>query len=278
MDDEERIVLGSQTAKSGFENEDLIINMFNDWKKNKIAQKLLNEMSFKTDELKEVKAEKAPGRQKSDMILKITIKDKSDKILKTNISIKKYGYTIENGKKSKFNYNQIDKRTINKAKEKWNMPDEIADELRKFTSEEGFTATDLLKEGKISKQKYDSLKDKRRVMLNEMPSEIQKRIIDFFKNNKNKIVTDVMKGEGEYAADWMLVDEVELDKNKKVKKISKITIKSIEKAIKIFSKGEVGLTRDGNLKIGKITLQRKGGTPDPTKLQFKISPGDIFQE
>lgn len=158
------------------------------------------------------------------------------------------------------------------------MPDEVADELRKFTSEEGFTATDLLKEGKISKQKYYSLKDKRRIMLNEMSSEIQKKIIDLFKNNKNKIVTEVMKGEGEYAADWMLVDEVELDKNKKVKKISKITIKSIEESIKIFSKGKVGLTRDGNLKIGKITLQRKGGTPDPTKLQFKISPGDIFQE
>ena len=29
--------------------------------------------------------------------------------------------------------------------------------------------------------------------------------------------------------------------------------------------------------IGKIKIQRKGGTPDPNSLQFKFSPGDLHE-
>jgi len=43
-----------------------------------------------------------------------------------------------------------------------------------------------------------------------------------------------------------------------------------------FGKGEVTISPKGSLYIGKITLQRKGGTPDPTKLQFKIKPCQLF--
>jgi len=32
-----------------------------------------------------------------------------------------------------------------------------------------------------------------------------------------------------------------------------------------------------SLKIGKITMQRKGGTPDPTSLQFKMNPLELFE-
>jgi len=40
--------------------------------------------------------------------------------------------------------------------------------------------------------------------------------------------------------------------------------------------GKVELTKRGSFKVGKIVVQRKGGTPDPTSLQFKFSPLDIF--
>lgn len=36
------------------------------------------------------------------------------------------------------------------------------------------------------------------------------------------------------------------------------------------------MSQKGGLIIGKLTAQRKGGTPDPTSLQFKIKPLDIF--
>lgn len=44
-----------------------------------------------------------------------------------------------------------------------------------------------------------------------------------------------------------------------------------------FGNGEVKISPRGSLYIGKITMQRKGGTPDPTKLQFKIHPCDLFK-
>jgi hypothetical protein len=44
-----------------------------------------------------------------------------------------------------------------------------------------------------------------------------------------------------------------------------------------FGSGEVKISPRGSLYIGKITMQRKGGTPDPTKLQFKVHPCDLFK-
>jgi len=53
-------------------------------------------------------------------------------------------------------------------------------------------------------------------------------------------------------------------------------LKDINEAMNFFGKGEVTISPKGSLYIGKITLQRKGGTPDPTKLQFKIKPCQLF--
>jgi hypothetical protein len=51
-------------------------------------------------------------------------------------------------------------------------------------------------------------------------------------------------------------------------------------AIKFFSEGNVELTRNGNLKIGRITVQRKGGDggrESAKMLQFKINPALLFE-
>jgi len=45
-----------------------------------------------------------------------------------------------------------------------------------------------------------------------------------------------------------------------------------------YSQGEVGMSPRGSLKIGRVTMQRKGGTPDPTSLQFKINPLALFED
>ncbi|MEO0183799.1 MAG: hypothetical protein ABIL40_10035, partial [candidate division WOR-3 bacterium] len=50
----------------------------------------------------------------------------------------------------------------------------------------------------------------------------------------------------------------------------------INTAMNFFGSGEVELSPKGSLYIGRITMQRKGGTPDPTKLQFKIKPCELF--
>lgn len=47
----------------------------------------------------------------------------------------------------------------------------------------------------------------------------------------------------------------------------------------IFGQGDVRITNQGSLKIGKIGMQRKGGDAgrDTSKmLQFKINPVELF--
>jgi len=49
--------------------------------------------------------------------------------------------------------------------------------------------------------------------------------------------------------------------------------------IKFFSDGKVEITRTGNLKIGRVTMQRKGGDggrETAKQLQFKINPVQLF--
>jgi hypothetical protein len=43
-----------------------------------------------------------------------------------------------------------------------------------------------------------------------------------------------------------------------------------------YAQGDVTISPRGSLYIGRITVQRKGGTPDPTSLQFKFHPCQLF--
>lgn len=63
----------------------------------------------------------------------------------------------------------------------------------------------------------------------------------------------------------------------KLKNETSFAIANINLAINIFGSGEVSISPKGSLYIGKVVMQRKGGTPDPTKLQFKIKPCEIFR-
>jgi hypothetical protein len=83
----------------------------------------------------------------------------------------------------------------------------------------------------------------------------------------------LLKGRGEFSADWTLVIL-------KLKGESKWVLKSINHAMNIFGSGDIRLTREGSLKIGKIGMQRKGGDGgrDTAKmLQFKVNPVELFK-
>ena len=59
-----------------------------------------------------------------------------------------------------------------------------------------------------------------------------------------------------------------------------LVIRSSFDAIKYFGSGDVRITKKGNLKIGRITMQRKGGDngrSTANMLQFKINPVDLFE-
>ena len=105
--------------------------------------------------------------------------------------------------------------------------------------------------------------------MDEIPELNRQKIIQFFSKNKKKIVRDILGGRGKLAADWMLVTQ-----NDDVG--TSWILKNIDEVVKEYSAGRVELTPRNSLKIGKITMQRKGGTPDPMSLQFKFSPLELF--
>ncbi|KKQ03393.1 MAG: hypothetical protein US12_C0016G0003 [Parcubacteria group bacterium GW2011_GWA2_36_24] len=248
----EMIALGSKTAKGGFSNEQDVIDRFNNWKTDKTAQEWLAEMSYKISDIEYVKAAKVRGSYKADVQVRITvlIKLKSQEDLQ-NLQIK----LVSN----KTGFNQIDKRWVDKYVELWNIPQDVTRLLKLFTGE--ITPTE------------NNLKDPRKIFLHEMNESDRNKVMNFFKENKILVVSDILKGRGEFSADWTLVIL-------KLNGESKWVLKSINHVMNIFGSGEVRMTKDGNLKIGKIGMQRKGGDngrPSANMLQFKINPLELFK-
>ncbi len=249
----EKELLGSETAKSGFRNEEEIINKFNNWEKDKIAQDWLIAMNYKVDEIESVFAVKITGNYKTDVQVQVTIKLKKA-IDCENLSIK----LVSNSQ----GFNQIDKREIDKYVEMWKIPKDIEEILRLFT-------------GKKTPRKTKGLSDSRRMLLTEMPKKDQLKIVNFFDKNKILIISDILKGRDKFSADWILVI---LKKNKDN---YEWVLKDINTAMNIFGQGDVRITEQGSLKIGQIGMQRKGGDAgreSAKMLQFKINPCLLFEK
>ena len=107
---------------------------------------------------------------------------------------------------------------------------------------------------------------------NEFSDAEQRLVIEWLKQNKILIVTDVLKGRGEFAAEWMLVAQ-------KMEYNARWVLKPMNFCLNFFGNGKVGITNRGNFHIGRITIQRKGGDGgrDTAKdLQFKINPAELF--
>jgi len=274
----DRVLLGSETAKGGFANERAICEKFNNWIDDNEAKEWLSIMGYDTDKLNSVEAIQIPNRisksdlekykiseeeyshyfkyQKADAQISIMIK--IGKIVKMEyISLKKAN--------RKADFNQIDKRSVDSYQEMWNFDEETAFWLKLFTGE------NIPEEFKLQIGKMNQ-RDDRRLFMNEMPENIQKKIVNFFTDNRILIIGDIIKGRGGLSAGWMLVTR-ENDDDLTTDWI----LKDINTVMNFYGKGEVCITRRGSLKIGKVTLQRKGGTPDPTKMQFKFKPCQLFE-
>jgi hypothetical protein len=249
----EKELFGSETAKGGFRNEDDVIEKFNNWKKDEVAQDWLVAMGYVTKEIEYVKAVKIAGNYKTDVQVQVTIKLK-EAIDCENLSVK----LVSNPQ----GFNQIDKREIKKYVEMWNIPKDVETILRLFT-------------GKTEPKNKKELKDPRRMLLIEMPQGDQDKILNFFNRNKILIISDVIKGRDKFAADWMLVIL------KKDSKSYEWVLKNINDVMNLFGQGDVRITRQGSLKIGEIGMQRKGGDggrESAKMLQFKINPCLLFDK
>lgn len=236
---------GSKTAKGGFENEDEIRDKFNNWKTDTDARAWLEAMNHPIADVNSVSASKPHG-EKADV--EVTVKTKSGERVE-RISIKLV--SSANG------FNQIDKRWLKTYATMWKMPPDVVEALKLFVGET---------------PPRESSRDKRRMYLDELDENAQKAVVDFFTANKAEIVSDLLAGDGIHAAGWMMVAWKATDKPKWV-------IRSSADTIKFYSDGPVELTKAGNLKIGRITLQRKGGDngrETAKMLQFKINPVQLF--
>ena len=239
---------GSQTAKQGFKNEKDIVDKFNNWKQDNEAQNWLKIMDYKLSEIEYVEAVVISG-YKADVQVQVTIK------LKKAIDVENLQVKLVSNPKG---FNQIDKRWIDKYQEMWDIPNEIVLILKKYTGE----ITPTIK----------NPKDSRRTFIDEFSEITQNKIINWLKNNKSLIVNDIIKGRGKFAAEWMLVAQ-KIDTN------ARWILKPINIVINYFSNGDIIITKRGNIKIGKITMQRKGGDAGrktAQMLQFKINPAELF--
>ena len=239
---------GSETAKKGFQNEEYVISKFNNWEQDLDSQQWLQIMNYELEDIEYVKAEKIPGSYKADVQVQVSVKLKSC-IDTENLQVK----LVSN----KNGFNQIDKRWVDKYIELWNIPKDISLLLKQYTGE-------ILP--------LHTTRDKRRMFADEFIESEQKRLITWIEENKIMIVSDILKGRGRFAAEWLLVIRKTNDSNEWV-------LKPINETINFFGNGKVLITPRGNISIGKITMQRKGvdgGRKTAKMLQFKINPSELF--
>lgn len=242
---DEKSEIGSATAKGGFRNEDKIRDKFNNWDTDQNSKAWLKVMGHDLSKVKAVTATKPHGYKADVEVVVVT-----EQMTTTDrLSIKLV--SSENG------FNQIDKRWLKQYAEMWKMPPDVIAGMRLYLGE--------------SVPNTASRRDNR-MYLDELSLSHRDAIINFFQTHKDEIVSDLISGDGPHSANWFMVTQKATDKPRWV-------IRPTKQVVEFFSEGPVQMTRAGNLKIGRISMQRKGGDNgrDTAKmLQFKMNPALLF--
>lgn len=243
------VELGSKTAKNGFKNEQDICDKFINWENDVEAQAWLKIMNYDLKEIEYVNAVVLHG-YKADVNVQVQVK------LKTALDTENIQVKLVSNKKG---FNQVDKRWLKSYNELWNIPEKVYIALQHFTGE--------LKPYKTG------TRDPRRMFLDEMSLEDKDLIIKWFTSNKTLVLSDIIKGRGQFSAEWILVAQ-------KVNNDARWVLKNINEALQHYSDGDVTITPRGSIKIGKVTVQRKGGDngrDTANMLQFKLDPTELFE-
>jgi hypothetical protein len=236
---------GSLTARNGFRNETEIAEKFKQWETDTDARTWLSFMGYKPERIATVAAYKPHG-EKADIEVRVNTLDRETRT--DGISIK----LVSTAR----GFNQIDKRWLSHYVEMWDMPKDVEAALSLFVGE-----TPPRSPGRAAG----------RMFLNELTLAERKAVVDFFTANKKRVLADLFSGDGDHRAAWIMVAQKSGG--------TRWVLRSIEHAIKFYGEGPVVITPQGNLKIGRVTMQRKGGDAgrDTAKmLQFKIDPTLLF--
>ncbi|MBO7122158.1 MAG: hypothetical protein J6V90_02620 [Treponema sp.] len=244
---------GSQIAKGGFNNEQEVADKFNNWKNDVDAQKWLEIMMYNLDEIESVRAVKFGGRgYKSDVFIRIEIAKKlreNEPEPLENIQVK-----LVSGDKG---FNQVEKKKVEGYLKLWHIDSEIEQLLKLY-------------DGELPAR--EGSRDSRRMFVDEFSAEEQEKLKNFFQKNIIMIISDIIRGRGRFAAEWTLV----INKNDDYK----WCLMAVNEAISIYAGDcQVKFTDKGNIRLGNITLQRKGGdngADSANMLQFKADPMMLF--
>lgn len=269
--------IGSMTAKGGFINEADICDKFKDYRNDTEAKSWLEIMGYNPQKIQKILAIQIPVRINLEKAISLGVSqekyDETIKFKKADIQVRVEIFIddilhVENISLKKANksagFNQVDKRPVLTYQQIWGFNDDIAKWLRLFTG-------DILPQEILSKKELDKIKDKRRLFLTEIPENKLQNIIEFFNDNITLIISDILRGRGGLSAEWFLVTRKNNDNS------LEWILKDINTVVNFYVQGGVSLSPRGSLKIGRATMQRKGGTPDPTSLQFKINPLNLFE-
>ena len=246
----------SQTAKGGFANEKEVAAKFTNWKHDADAQEWLKIMMYDLNQIVSVEGIEFGQRgYKADVLVSVGVKIKKKSANKIVESIAKIQVKLVS---SKTGSNQIERKYVDDYKQLWHIPDNIADTLKHFSGElppkEGCSAPN-------------------RMYMNEFSEAEREDLRQFLKSKMVMIVSDIMRGRGRFAAEWMLT----------VHKYHGYRWKlvSINEAINHYvGDHQVEFTSQGGIRMGGITLQRKGGDggrSTANQLQFKANPLSIFE-
>ena len=230
---------GSIIATGGFDVEDLVVNKFNNWKQDQDSQKWLSVMGYDLAKIEKVIALKIKGSFKSDVQIQVNI------FLKDLAEVQNISVKLASNEKG---FNQLDKRWVDNYAKLWKWDSFLTEIIKKFTGE-----------------------NQPRIFLNEMTETERKRVIDWFQKNKILVLCDIFKGRGKYTAEWLLVYQ----KLSSGEILNDWILKNINEVINFYGQGEVFITDRGSLRMGKITIQRKGGDAGKdtaNMLQFKFNP------
>lgn len=246
---------GSQIAKGGFQNEQNVADKFNNWKNDTDAQEWLKIMMYNLNEIEYVHAEKIGQKgYKSDINVEIRIHVKK-KHLETveNIQVK-----LVSSKDRGFN--QVEKRKVEYYIDQWHMNPEIVTLLKLY-------------DGELPPRSNG--RNPKRMFVDEFTADEQNLLYGFFQKNLIMIISDVIRGRGRFAAEWTLVIQNYED-------TYKWRLLAVNEAIAIYAADcKVIFTAQGNIKLGRISLQRKGGdggADSANMLQFKANPLDLFEK
>lgn len=248
---------GSETAKSGFHYETLLAEAISNTETD-LSRSVLLKLGLVLSDIKNVKVEVPRSRYKTDLVIAITLQD--DSIVTKKLSIKK----------SQANFNQLDRRSSEKMKKEFSLTEDEFRLLKFFCGD-----------SKPPEYSESKTKSHKRMFITEFTEIDQKVLLEMFEKIKIAYITSAFKGNRpEHEPDYMVT--ISTKKGDNTLSLDMIHISKMEDAINTYlGDASVSISKKGSIKIGELTVQRKGGDggkESANDIQVKVRPSLILEK